>query len=258
MKSFIITAVVAFAGLKASDAACAYDCSGHGRCTNYKPTFSGAAADSPFRPDPAKNALGYDTSISKKDSCTCFLRREDGADIYDYTNPDCSGKTCPSGKSINALPLSNNDHTQMVECSNVGTCDRTTGTCTCQQGFTGKACNRRKCPNNCNNRGQCKMINEIVEDVTLLNSKLDWTSSGLTYTAWDETISAGCHCDVGYHGPDCSIAECPSTVDPMAGFGSESGRECSGRGICNYAKGTCGCFSGYHGTACEQQLVNMG
>jgi len=35
-------------------------------------------------------------------------------------------------------------------------------------------------------------------------------------------------------------------------YGSISGQDCSGRGICDYSSGTCKCFSGYAGTACEK------
>jgi len=35
-------------------------------------------------------------------------------------------------------------------------------------------------------------------------------------------------------------------------YGAMSGQDCSGRGICDYSSGTCKCFSGYAGTACEK------
>merc|ERR1719261_52113 len=35
-------------------------------------------------------------------------------------------------------------------------------------------------------------------------------------------------------------------------FGAQSGQDCSGRGICDYSSGTCACFKGYAGTACEE------
>merc|ERR1711988_2040814 len=43
----------------------------------------------------------------------------------------------------------------------------------------------------------------------------------------------------------------PSGADPVDGYGNEAGRDCSGRGICNYNDGTCSCFSGYYGTRCQ-------
>ena len=35
-------------------------------------------------------------------------------------------------------------------------------------------------------------------------------------------------------------------------YGSMTGQDCSGRGICDYSSGSCKCFSGYAGTACEK------
>merc|ERR1711871_1938435 len=103
------------------------------------------------------------------------------------------------GEVVNA-----NDVHPWVECSNKGTCDRKTGTCSCFPGYDGVACQRTTCPNNCNDRGTC-----------------------------------------------CELQECPSGADPVDGYGNEAGRDCSGRGICNYNDGTCSCFSGYYGTRCQ-------
>lgn len=29
-------------------------------------------------------------------------------------------------------------------------------------------------------------------------------------TPWDADMQMGCLCDIGFHGPDCSLVECPS------------------------------------------------
>lgn len=52
-----------------------------------------------------------------------------------------------------------------------------------------------------------------------------------------------------------STVECPSGPDVLKGFGSEAGRDCSGRGLCDYSSGICNCFHGYYGTKCEYQTV---
>jgi hypothetical protein len=58
--------------------------------------------------------------------------------------------------------------------------------------------------------------------------------------------------------PDCSSRACPSapalwtnTLD-FASVGSHRLMECSNTGICNRATGTCACFAGYEGGACEK------
>jgi len=243
--------------LQRTNAACANQCSGHGRCTNYKPTF-GTAPNYFYLP--SAGGLGYDSSVTKKDSCTCFLRSEDGSSVYDWTGGDCSLKTCPGGPAVGGVPYAGNDHTQTVECSGVGTCDRQTGECQCQVGFTGKNCGRRKCPNDCNGNGKCLSLFELVRELNLIEANLAWDASSGTITyssAFDKSLSSGCLCDAGFRGADCSLHECPSSEDPMGGYGSADGRECSGRGRCNYNTGACQCFPGYYGSSCEAQHTNF-
>merc|ERR1719454_1027544 len=45
--------------------------------------------------------------------------------------------------------------------------------------------------------------------------------------------------------------------DPLDGYGNEAGRDCSGRGLCDYGSGTCNCFSGFYGTRCQYQTTLM-
>ena len=51
------------------------------------------------------------------------------------------------------------------------------------------------------------------------------------------------------------LQECSSRPDPLGGFGNESGRDCSGRGHCDYELGRCRCHAGFHGEACNKQSI---
>ena len=70
-------------------------------------------------------------------------------------------EVCPSGKSIGGIANTIASTTNPIisifmECSNMGKCDRDSGTCTCFEPFEGAACNR------------CK-ISTIYTDVDLTN-----------------------------------------------------------------------------------------
>jgi hypothetical protein len=159
-----------------------------------------------------------------------------------YTGVDCSLKACPRGFAWSAeVMVRNNDAHPWVECSNRGECNRDTGECHCYPPFEGLACQRTRCFNDCNGRGFC------------LPEKLLAERAGRNYSApWDAMKIWGCLCDAGYRGPDCSLQECPSREDPLGGFGNEAGRDCSGRGHCDYKSGLCNCFRGFHGAACNK------
>ena len=56
----------------------------------------------------------------------------------------------------------------LVECSNMGICNRITGTCSCIDGFEGSACSIMSCPGApaCNDRGQCLTMSELAAHAT--------------------------------------------------------------------------------------------
>lgn len=170
-------------------------------------------------------------------NCKCFTGIDGEAE---WTGPDCSLRTCPKDFAwVGGIINANNAH-PWVECSNKGSCDRKAGTCQCFPGYDGVACQRTVCPNNCNDRGTCWPEKILANKATR------------TYaTPWDANKHVGCLCDTGFRGPSCELQECPTGADPVDGYGNEAGRDCSGRGICNYNDGTCSCFSGYYGTKCQ-------
>jgi len=132
---------------------------------------------------------------------------------------------------------------QLVECSGRGSCDSALGKCTCLPGYTGEACQRTVCPNQCSNHGACQTQARFVAAGT----------GSVTYDGYEKDQQYGCKCDKGYRGPDCSQVECPSGADVMGADGGSEGMDCSGRGLCNYGTGECQCFRGFFGERCEQQ-----
>merc|ERR1712100_846360 len=73
-----------------------------------------------------------------------------------WAGADCSLRACPTAMAwVSSSIVGSNDMHPTVECSNKGTCDRLTGTCTCFPGYDGLACQRSTCPMDCNGRGSC-------------------------------------------------------------------------------------------------------
>ena len=175
------------------------------------------------------------------DKCTCYTR-PNGQPAW--TEHDCSLRTCPTGPAWVGMSAGNNNAHPVVPCSGKGTCDPKGGVCTCFPNYEGMACERSICPNSCSGRGLC------LTEQALANT------AGATYaTPWDAQAQVGCLCDLGFRGPDCSLIECPGGADVLLGSGSTMGHDCSGRGVCDYTSGLCGCFTGFFGYRCEQQTV---
>ena len=81
------------------------------------------------------NGNGYCSNSTSL--CTCH----DGS--YGLT---CAVRECPKGYAWFDEATSSVDAHSLVECSNMGTCDRATGICKCRDGFTGSACDVYDCP----------------------------------------------------------------------------------------------------------------
>ena len=77
------------------------------------------------------------------------------------------------------------------------------GECQCFAGFSGYACQRRACPNDCSGHGMCRLLGE-------LKTVVPYSSDN-----WDSDHIQACVCDAGYFGTDCSQRRCPTGDDPL-------------------------------------------
>ena len=139
--------------------------------------------------------------------CECF----DG-----FQGADCSERVCPHGSAFSDIAQSTDDAHNDSECSNRGLCDRKSGYCNCMEGFTGIACERTLCPNNCRGNGQCMSYSDYASNT--LNSD----SKAFEYISiWDAKKLYGCVCDFGYSGFDCSLKLCIRGDDPLTMGGEQ-------------------------------------
>jgi hypothetical protein len=227
---------------------------------------------------------GHGTCLTATSVCVCYEGYGASTDITHYRAADCSARTCPNGLAWADVPTDSSTAHARAECSNRGTCDRSTGECTCFTGFTGAACDRSKCPNDCSGHGTCVSIKQMARMTNALPLGANTYYEGGNKT-WDEDMSFGCVCDskwtVGlgsgetqvpeWFGPDCSLRHCPSGDDPrteadetdcedvtadgstsVGASGNLCHIDCSNRGLCDYSTGTCQCFNGYYGSKCDQ------
>ena len=177
-----ITVILALVALSGVMAKCPNGCSGKGRC-------------------------------GENDLCTCFPG---------YTDLDCSGRKCLYGHAWGDSPLMNEYAHDYAECSGQGECDRKTGECKCNDGFTGDGCRYSACPNDCSGHGTCEYISEVSVGTAT-------ASAGRTHirysefvdsdrnimNGWDSKKSRGCVCDPYYSGDDCSVRMYPKGNDPL-------------------------------------------
>uniref|UniRef100_H3GRI8 EGF-like domain-containing protein n=1 Tax=Phytophthora ramorum TaxID=164328 RepID=H3GRI8_PHYRM len=176
-------------------------CSGHGRCNTHNLCECDA------------RHFGFDCSQSASFLAVCWL---------------VTVERCPLGPAWVAPARATDDAHYLVECSNKGVCDYEEGTCRCDEGFVGSACQRRtcglvaglsrcevvpasdavKCSSGCNSAGQCLSLKELSATYAV-------GTEPLYDTAWDATMIYGCKCRKGYHGYDCSLKSCPRGDDPL-------------------------------------------
>ena len=166
--------------------------------------------------------------------------------------PDCSERECPRAPAWFDYPTSNNNAHDVrgggVECSGRGACDRDSGECACQAGFTGGACQYTQCPGKvvmlgaghrgtgggssgrngvglggnggaleCSGHGQCLSMKQLA----YRSATPRGDAAGFTYGeepnnpfTWDADRVRGCSCDPFWTGADCSERTCPLGDDP--------------------------------------------
>merc|ERR1711968_225281 len=70
-----------------------------------------------------------------------------------------------------------------MECSNQGLCDRKAGLCECFDGYTGRACQRQACPEDCSGHGVCASVEQLrLSEMTKLPLTASTTRDDKTIT----------------------------------------------------------------------------
>lgn len=122
--------------------------------------------------------------------------------------------------------------------------------CLCDQGYRGPSCALVECPSATDPLDD-KCTGGVVTDYQL---QYDAPFGG---SGWEQAYSQ--RSGASKEQSDMSKSDFDDNYRLDANgrkvygcYGHISGMDCSGRGICDYSSGTCKCFSGYAGTACEK------
>lgn len=257
----------------------------------------------PF-PVTVSNPIGPGCSCNSHGKCNlCTMKCECddgyGSDndrwfsITDDFKGDCTARACKTGPAIAAVldfrtEVYRRNHTdrsmhRLMECSNNGLCDRTSGQCKCNPGFGGAACEKMLCPGrtppkgggdansaaswgqSCSGRGRCMSIGRLpsnYEALPLTHRRYPYNDVNDTDKSWDAHLGAQCVCDsswpVGldpgetqlaeYFGPACQWQRCPSGDDPATSWDET---DCEG-------KSQTGGEKGLKGNKCHVNCSNKG
>merc|ERR1711871_598474 len=93
-----------------------------------------------------------------------------------------------------------------MECSNQGLCDRKAGLCECFDGYTGRACQRQACPEDCSGHGVCASVEQLrLSDMTKLPLTASTTRDDHTITfdsnVWSVKLRPGDYIKIGNYPP---------------------------------------------------------
>merc|ERR1712054_424355 len=79
-----------------------------------------------------------------------------------------------------------------MECSNQGLCDRKTGFCECFDGYTGRACQRQSCPEDCSGHGVCLSVDQLrTADMTKLPMTCETKRDNKVVTCDRDVVTTG-------------------------------------------------------------------
>ena len=240
----------AFTGETCAEKTCTPDCKNGGTCLNgfchCKFGFAGKDCSEP--------ACGTNAEKVKQESCTAA----DGENKCDYIGLPITGANACSGHGSCKLPAKGKE--QNVHCS-------------CNPGFEGVLCEKRKeltnCPSvvegqKCSGHGDCEPSStDATKGICVCTSSykgvdcsekicLNDCNSAKKQGVCDVRLRS-CVCKKGFTGVSCEKKDCGGTIRKRTSTGEKFVVQCSGHGQCA-GDLTCNCDDGYKGDDCSEEL----
>jgi hypothetical protein len=281
--NFACTCAPGYGGDLCEYRACPLDCSGNGVCNK---ATGVCRCDVKFRGPNCSAVPTCEKPCGGNGVCV----RDDDVDVENmavpprvdgkcqcqasYSGPQCDVRACAKGTvDMEADPLPCSGPTR-------GSCDNSTGVCTCLPGFGGSACDQ-ECPvgkirkagiegghvtnATCAGRGQCvtspagnaACLCESGRKGRACEEELPCPGSATTPCSGHGRCYASlCFCRPGWKGEDCATqTACPKAVPAGVANPTDNttvsleGVTCNGKGLCH--EGVCFCAPGWNGTACS-------
>merc|ERR1739847_210257 len=202
--------------------------------------------------------------------CSCFAGYTGSSCQRTACPDDCSGHgTCRSNrdfaydwaiaKTIQMHSTTQTDHTELFKEIYFASYDGAWDSdmhygCKCDKGYRGPSCAMVECPSlNDPLDDKCADPENVATVITDFQLQFD---SPFGNTGWEIAYLqrkgiASPKSDMATSDFDKTLIDDDNGRKVYSCYGSMAGQDCSGRGICDYSSGTCKCFSGYAGTACE-------
>merc|ERR1712048_594919 len=199
--------------------------------------------------------------------CSCFAGYTGSSCQRTACPDDCSGHgTCRSNrdfaydwaiaKTIQMHNKNAQDHTELFKeiyfasYDNAWDSDKHYG-CLCDQGYRGPSCALVECPSaNVPLDDKCSLTTTTTDYQLQYDAPFGATGWEAAYSL--ESGKTGEQQDISASDYNRQYVIDSNGRKVYGCYGAMSGQDCSGRGICDYSSGTCKCFSGYAGTACEK------
>lgn len=155
-----------------------------------------------------------------------------------------------------------------VECSNQGTCNELTGSCTCRTGFESSNGKSNGQLGEAGKRGDCGYRSTVTTTCDTDDETLTKCYNVGGQCINDDNLAARCDCilptttQAGYGGHMCRTIKCPIGkvwfAEPITGTRRDNSyAECSGAGVCDRLSGVCTCEIWAAGRACDKMACTV-